>query len=70
VQHRERGVGLALVPGDGQRVEERLGQHRRAAEELDARLRRRGREQRLEQLADDAESELAFELAPAGREDA
>ena len=65
VQHRERRLAGRGRLGEPRLAEERRREAGRAGEQLRALLRGRGREQRLEELADDPEGELALELAAA-----
>ena len=62
VEHRERRVGHRRP---GRDVDERGGEAGRAAQQLRALLLARLGQARLEELADDAERELALELAAA-----
>jgi hypothetical protein len=62
--------GRVLRTGRLRAAEERLYERGRSREQLRAEIRRGRREQRLEQLPDDAVGELALELAAAGREPA
>ncbi len=71
MHHRERRVALELgARHQVRRVEERIGERGGAGEELGALLGGRGREQRLEELTDDPEGEVALVLAGARGEDA
>lgn len=65
MQHGVGDVGARLVVGA--RREHALDRLRRAAEEVAA-LVSGGRQGRVEQLVDDAEGELALDLAAPGRE--
>jgi hypothetical protein len=67
VKGRQRGIRAGL--GDELLgVEERLGQRRRAREQLGSLFARKRCEQRLEELPHDAEREGAFELRASGAE--